>query len=172
MRDAWAGRTHEVNAASQALNERIGRRLQEVEQEEAKVLNALLQDPARREKYLNDLCRSMNLERSDSGLAHGVQGLAGSVRPESNDTVVVTWTVRAADMKTELSQLNVSKASFKVSQLLPGLAEGVQMMSAGSAALFVLPPDLSFGAEGWPAGIERGTPLVFMVRLEQIIPGS
>jgi hypothetical protein len=68
----------------------------------------------------------MHLDRSDSGLAYGVQGLSSTARPEPGDSVVVTWTVRGADVKSDIEALNVNKATFKVAQLLPGLAEGIQ----------------------------------------------
>jgi FKBP-type peptidyl-prolyl cis-trans isomerase FkpA len=172
LRESYQGKAHVFDASSEALNAEISRRLREVAKEEARAFNDFLKDPARLETYMKEVCLRMNLERSDSGLAYGVQGLVGSVRPQPEDTVVVTWSARAADMKTELPQLKVVKASFKVAQLLPGLAEGVQMMSAGSAAMLVLPPDLSYGPGEWPPGVERGTPLIYMVKLEQVIPGS
>lgn len=172
LRESYEGKTHRFDPSSEALNASVSQRLREIAQEEARAFNAYLKDPVRLEAYMKEVCQRMNLERSDSGLAYGVQGLSGSVRPQPEDTVVVTWNVRSADVKTDLSQLNVTKATFKVAQLLPGLAEGVQMMSAGSAAMLVLPPDLSYGPGEWPPGVERGTPLVYMVKLEQVIPGS
>jgi hypothetical protein len=172
LRESYQGKTHVFDPASQALTESVSRRLQQVALEEMRAFNEYLKDPVRLEAYMKEMCQRMHLERSDSGLAYGVQGLSGSVRPQPDDTVVVTWSVRSPDMKAEVPQLNVTKASLQVAKLLPGLAEGVQMMSAGSAAMLVLPPDLSYGSGEWPPGVERGTPLVYMIKLEQVIPGS
>jgi len=172
LRDAYHGKAHGFEAPAQALNAAIKHRLQEVARQDAQAFSEMLKDPAQLETYMKQVCQTLHLERSDSGLAYGVQGMTGSVRPQPEDTVVVTWTVRAADVKTDIPQLNVAKTAFRVAQLLPGLAEGVQMMSAGSAAMLVLPPDLSYGAGEWPPGVERDTPLVYLVKLEKVIPGS
>ena len=40
----------------------------------------------------------------------------------------------------------------------------------GTSGRFVLSPDLSFGRGEWPAGADRGAPMVVTVQLEQIIP--
>lgn len=172
VRESYEGKAYVFDPASQALNEEISRRLQQIAKEESQAFNRSLQEPAELEAYMKEVCRTMRLARSDSGLAYGVQGLSSTPRPEPGDTVVVTWSVRAADVKSDIELLNVSKATFKVAQLLPGLAEGVQMMTAGSAAMLVLPPDLSYGSSEWPPGVEKGTPLVYLVKLEQVIPGS
>ena len=172
LRESYQEKSHVFDPTSQALNEAISRRLQQIAKEEAQAFNRYLKDPARLEEYMKEVCRKMHLDRSDSGLAYGIQNLSSTARPEPGDTVVVTWSVRAADVKSDIPLLNVTKATFKVARLLPGLAEGVQMMTAGSAAMLILPPDLSYGAGEWPPGVEKGTPLVYMVKLEQVIPGS
>ena len=172
LRESYQSKAHVFDPTSQALTEEISRRLQQIAKDESQAFNHYLKDPARLEAYMKEVCRRMHLDRSDSGLAYGVQGLSSTARPEPGDSVVVTWTVRAADVKSDIELLNVTKAKFKVAQLLPGLAEGVQMMTAGSAAMLILPPDLSYGSGEWPPGVEKGTPLVYMVKLEQIIPGS
>lgn len=172
LRESYEDKSHAFDPTSRALNEEISRRLQQIAKEESQAFNHALKDPARLEAYMKEVCRTMHLDRSDSGLAYGVQGLSSGARPEPGDSVVVTWSVRAADMKSDVALLNVTKATFKVAQLLPGLAEGVQMMTAGSAEMLILPPDLSYGSGEWPPGVEKGTPLVYMVKLEQVIPGN
>jgi FKBP-type peptidyl-prolyl cis-trans isomerase len=57
--------------------------------------------------------------------------------------------------------------------MLPGLMEGLQMMTVGATAVFVLPPSLSFGEGAWPEGVERGSPLVYYMSLGDVtVPGQ
>ena len=48
---------------------------------------------------------------------------------------------------------------MKMENLLPGLMEGLQMMTIDASAVFVLPPNLSFGNNPWPDGVQRGAPI-------------
>ena len=40
-----------------------------------------------------------------------------------------------------------------VQDLMPGLAEGVQLLQVGGKALFYVPPALAFPEDKWPADI-------------------
>jgi len=51
-----------------------------------------------------------------------------------------------------------------VSELLPGLREGVQLMNVGAIYEFVLPAELSYGNNP-PAGIPRGAALIYEIEL-------
>jgi FKBP-type peptidyl-prolyl cis-trans isomerase len=172
LREAYYRKPREPSPTAEVLNDRTHQRLQQVEQEDTRAFNDYLKDPDHLEAYMKGMCTRMHLERSDSGLAFGVQNMSGSVRPQPEDNVVVTWGVRTADMKSEIEVLGVTRMKLKVSDLLPGLVEGVQMMTPGSAAMLVLPPDLSFGSGQWPPGVDRGVPLVYMVKLEQVLPAQ
>lgn len=172
VREAYNRTRRDPSPAAAVLTDRINLRLQQLTEEETQAFNASLRDPVRREAYMKEMCSRMHLERSDSGLAYGVQNMSGSVRPQPEDSVVATWVVQTADMKSEIELLAVHKTKMKVSELLPGLVEGLQMMTPGSAAMLVLPPELSFGNGKWPPGVERGTPLVYMVKLESVVPAQ
>ena len=108
------------------------------------------------------------MERSDSGLCYGIKAGYGA-RPAPEDTVVISYKVTLADTTTDVPSLAANRLKARVADLLPGLAEALQMMTVDSAAMLVLPPDLSFGAGEWPAGTERGTPLLFTVKLHEVI---
>jgi FKBP-type peptidyl-prolyl cis-trans isomerase len=166
MRAAFAGRPFPFDEKAEALKADILRRVQEIE---SRARREFFADPTRLETYMRDIAKLLRLQRSDSGLAYSVQSRGGGSRPAPEDTVVVSYKVTAADTTTELPQLTVNQKRLKVAELLPGLVEGVQMMTVGSSAIMVLPPGLSFGAGEWPAGVDRGTPLVFAVALHQVV---
>ncbi len=128
------------------------------------------QDPLR--SYLTSVRERLSLQENDSGLLHRI--LSGSVgpRPRAIDTVVIDIAAKSPDMSTDLPQLSRKDARIKVSDLLPGIAEGVQMLTLGASQLLVLPPHLSFGENPWPEGLQPGMPLVFQITLKEIVSAT
>lgn len=170
VRAAFRGEGRPVDAVAQSLLNDIGRRMQEMEQAERRRQFGAeaFARPGYLQTYLKDISKKFQLERSDSGLCYGIQAGYGA-RPGYEDSVVISYKVNLADTTTEVPGLAVNRQKVRVADLLPGLAEALQMMSVDSAAMLVLPPDLSFGAGEWPAGTERGTPLLFTVKLHEVI---
>ena len=80
---------------------------------------------------------------------------------------MLSYTVLAAD-GSKLPRLEADHVRVKVSDLLPGLREGVQMMTIGSQVLLLLPPALSFGDGPWPEGVAPGMPLAFNATLHDV----
>ena len=170
VRAAFRGESRPVDAEAQGLLNDIGRRMQEMEQAERRRQFGAeaFARPGYLQAYLKDISKQFQLERSDSGLCYGIQPGYGA-RPAAEDSVVISYKVNLADTRTEVPGLAVNRQKVRVADLLPGLAEALQMMAVDSAAMLVLPPDLSFGEGGWPAGTERGTPLLFTVKLHEVI---
>lgn len=167
FRATFQGRPRPLDAEAIRLNETISRRLQSLAEQESRGRQAQFADPRQVEVYMKEAATKFKLQRSDSGLAYGLIS-AGTARPGPDDRVVVTFNAVAADLQTELPQLSAREQRFKVSDLLPGLAEGVQMIAAEGTALLVVPPDLSYADGEWPAGVARG-PIIFTLKLHEII---
>lgn len=148
------------------LQEDIGQRVQELA---AQDLRTFFADPRRLEAYMQQRAKELHLQRSDSGLAFGLLPQPGGSRPGPDDVVVISLNAATPDGQTELPSLKVDHRRMRVSDLLPGLAEGVQMMAAGSSGMFIVPPSLSYGETAWPVGVERGTPIIFTVQLHEVI---
>ena len=115
------------------------------------------------------LRKRFSLQLSDTGLAYNIQPGRMGVRPRPGDTVVVTCVAKSADGTTTLPQLSNERVRVKLVDLLPGIMEGLQMMTIDSQAVLVLPPALSFGDAEWPEGVERGMPLVFFFTLHEVV---
>jgi FKBP-type peptidyl-prolyl cis-trans isomerase len=55
-----------------------------------------------------------------------------------------------------------------VRDLIPGLAEGTQLLRVGGKALFYLPPELAFTDADRPPQLPAGAPLLLFVELHDI----
>ena len=119
-------------------------------------------------QYLHSARQGLQMRETDSGLLYRIDHAGGGPRPRASDVVVINLVARTPDLTTEITQLSRHNLRTKVSDLLPGLAEGALMLTLGARALFILPPNLSFGADAWPVGLEPGMPLVFEVELVEI----
>lgn len=171
VRAGFRGEGSPVNATAQGLLNQIGRRMQELTEEEnrRKFGTEAFAQPGYLDKYLREMRRQFKLEESDSGLSYDIKTVGYGVRPGSDDTVVISYKVNKADMATELPHLGVEGLKVRMADLPPGLREGFQMMTVGSAGMLVLPPDLSYGSGQWPTGTDRGTPLIFLVKLHEVV---
>jgi FKBP-type peptidyl-prolyl cis-trans isomerase len=169
LRATFHGSPKPFDTQARLLHEAISRRLQALAEEAQRAREKHYSGPEGIEEYMKDAAKNFKLQRSDSGLAFGLMSRGGGARPGPDDTVVVTYNAVSADAQTELPALSAQRRRVKVADLLPGLAEGVQMMTIESSALLVLPPDLSYGTGAWPAEVSRGSPLIFSVNLHEII---
>lgn len=167
----FRGESAPVDAtAAQGLFNEIGRRMQELEQAEKqqRFSTAAFAQPGRMAAYLKEMRKQFGLETTDNGLCYAIKSGGYGAMPGPEDTIVISYKVTKADTETVLPQLTVDKLKIKVADLSPGLAEGFQLMSVGSIALMVLTPELSYGTGDWPAGTDRGTPLLYTVKLHEI----
>jgi len=171
IRATFEGTPRALDAEGQALLQAVGLRLQELaQQDQRRPFGAqAFAQPGFLDQYLKEMRKRFDLQGTDSGLSFGIKVIGAGARPAPEDTVIISYKVSTADLQTELKGLGGERVRLKMDDLVPGLAEALQMMNIGSTALLILPPDLSFGEGPWPAGAERGTPLVFTVILHEII---
>ncbi|HWA87592.1 MAG TPA: FKBP-type peptidyl-prolyl cis-trans isomerase [Opitutus sp.] len=123
-------------------------------------------------QYLRSARQDLQMHQSDSGLLYRIDHYGGGPRPRASDVIVINLLARTPDLENKIPGLSRSNLRTKVSDLLPGLAEGVQMMALGARALFILPPTLSFGTGAWPSGLEPGMPLPFEIELVEVVPAE
>lgn len=169
VRATYRGKPQPLDDLARQLSAEMARRVQEMEMGKSP---APPTQPAGLEQFMKDIRKRYSLQQTDSGLCFSFKVSGSGVRPTQQDTVVVSVTCIAANGTTKLPQLGVERARVKMSTLLPGLLEGIQMMTLDSKAVFLLPPALSFGDGEWPQGVERGMPLIFLVELHEVVSGE
>jgi FKBP-type peptidyl-prolyl cis-trans isomerase len=170
MRSAFKGKPYQVEDSARQLAADMERRIKEIEAGTAAPATAPSFDPSKLVSYMQDATRKYHLQLSDSGLGYNVSIGRNGIRPRLGDTVVISCDAAAFDGSTKLPQLSSEHIRTKVAQMFPGLREGLQMMTVGSHAIFVLPPALSFGHGDWPQGVSPGSPLIFQVTLLDVTP--
>lgn len=169
VRAAFRGKPYPMDEEARQGSAELIRQFQEIQKRKSRETAESFAQPGRMAQYMKDMRKRYSLQISDSGLAYNIQPGRAGARPRPGDTVVVSCIATAADTITKLPQLSNDHARVKMANLLPGFMEGLQMMSIESQARFILPPELSFGEGEWPEGVDRGTPLLFLVTLHEVI---
>lgn len=126
------------------------------------------EQPDPMEDYFGMLREKEGVQKTASGLHYRITNEGSGPKAAAGDTVVMSFAARQPD-GVQLPGLGRERVRVAVADLLPGLAEGVQLMQVGSKALLYLPPGLAFTEENWPQNVPRGMPLVFFVELHEIV---
>lgn len=167
VRAAFHGQSSPADPNERELSGEIDREIKDLDKRRRQ---QELHTPAGLARFIRAVRKDANLRETDSGLCFRLLTSGSGARPRPQDTIVASIECRTADDMTPLPGLGADHLRVKVGDLVPGLAEGVQMMSVDTHAVFLLPPTLSYAEGEWPRGVERGMPLVFMVHLHEIIP--
>lgn len=160
FRASYEGRGLPLDEDAQKLRDEMSRRVQAM---------AAAEQPNPVEEYFRTLREKENVLRTASGLHYRITESGNGATPRAEDSVVISFAGRLPDGQA-LPPLTRGRVKMVVHDLLPGLAEGVQLLRVGGKALVYLPPELAFTEKDWPPQLVKGTPLVFFVELHEIIP--
>lgn len=120
---------------------------------------------AKAEAFLKDNAKKAGVVCTSSGLQYKVEKEGTGKKPAKDSTVSTFY--KLSDMEGNVIQVVDSSngpVSFGVNQLVPGVSEGLCLMSEGSVYTFYLHPDLGYGPNG-SGQIEPNQLLVFEFEL-------
>lgn len=101
-----------------------------------------------------------------SGLQYKVIEKGNGAKPTKEDTVTVEYTGRLIDGQVFDSTDKTGKpATFKVSQVIPGWTEALQLMPAGSVWEVYVPASLAYGPRSVGGPIGPNETLIFKIHL-------
>ena len=160
FRSSYEGRGLPLDEPAVKLRDEISRRVQAMVEVERP-------DPAK--EYFRLLREKEAVKQTASGLHYRITEEGAGNHAQSGDTVVISYAARLPEGKS-LPQLSRARARVVVRDLLPGLAEGVQLLKVGGKGLIYVPAGLSFKEADWPPQLPPGAPLVFFVEMHDILP--
>ena len=159
FRASYEGRGLPLDDDARKLRDEISARVQ-------KMLATEQPNPV--EDYFRQLREKEGVKRTPSGLHYRITEPGAGPKAVAADTVVLSFAARLPDGRA-LPDFSRARTRMAVRDLLPGLAEAVQLLSVGGKALVYLPPSLAFSEKDWPAEIPRGMPIAFFVELHEIV---
>ena len=106
---------------------------------------------------------------TDSGLQYEVLREGKGNSPQVTDTVKVHYQGTLIDgTKFDSSYDRGTPADFPVSGVIPGFAEGLQLMQEGAKYRFTIPAAIAYGTDG-PPSIGPNQTLVFEVEMIEVV---
>jgi len=107
-----------------------------------------------------------------SGLQYKIVTKGEGAKPVKDDTVVVEYTGKLINGEVfDSTQKTGQPATFKVSQVIPGWVEALQLMPAGSTWEIYVPSDLAYGSKSLGGPIGPNETLIFSIHLIEVKKG-
>ena len=140
-------------------------------------------EDAKMKKYIAD--NKLTGTTTPSGLFYVVDQQGNGQKPAVGDTALVYYTVKFLNgkiLETNIKEIAQKNNNYNpglpykpipvpvgLKKMIPGWDEGLQLMSKGEKATFVIPSKLAYGEQGNPGGVPPYTTLVFNLEMVNII---
>ena len=108
-----------------------------------------------------------NLKKSASGLVYGITKAGNDVRASEEDSVEIYYKGSLIDGKV-FDESKEKTVTFPLNGVIPGIKEGLQLLSEGGKATLYIPDNLGYGEYDIP-GIPAGSTLVFDVEVVKVV---
>lgn len=120
--------------------------------------------------FLEENAKKEGIKSTESGLQYEVVTEGTGAKPTADDTVTVQYrgTLTNGD-EFDSSYSRGEPATFRVSNVIPGWTEALQMMPVGSKYKIYIPSNLAYGESGAGAKIGPNQALIFEVELLDIV---
>lgn len=109
-------------------------------------------------------------DTTTSGLRYQIIAEGKGPHPTATDVATFDYVGRLADGKVFDSSEGKKPAQIPIFGVVPGFAEGLQLMNKGAHYRFRIPPELGYGPQGQPPTIPANTDIEFDVTLHDFRP--
>ena len=125
---------------------------------------------AKEETFLAENARKEGVISNPSGLQYTVLVKGNGPKPSSDDVVRVHYEGALIDGSVFDSSYHLEKGEeIPLDMVIPGWAEGIQMMNVGSKYRIYIPSNLAYGERGAGQIIPPYSTLVFTIELLEIV---
>lgn len=122
-------------------------------------------------EFLTNNAKQPGVVRTASGLQYQVIEAGNGKKAQANSTVLVNYEGRLLDGTVFDSSIARNQpVEFKVSQVIQGWTEALQLMPEGAKYRLFIPAKLAYGEIGSGDAIEPNSTLIFDVELLKILP--
>jgi FKBP-type peptidyl-prolyl cis-trans isomerase len=121
------------------------------------------------ENFLADNAKHEEVISLPSGLQYTVLTEGKGPKPKQGDTVRVNYEGMLVDGTVFDSSYQTGGEEIPLDMVIPGWAEGIQMMSVGSKYLIYIPSHLAYGERGAGQVIPPYSTLIFTIELLDIV---
>lgn len=110
------------------------------------------------------------IQTTPSGLRYVMVKEGTGDKPTADSTVKVHYSGYLTDGTPFDSSVDRGEpATFPLNGVIPGWTEGLQLMAPGAQYKLIVPPELGYGASGFPPVIPPNAALVFDVELIEVL---
>ena len=171
IRDAMAGSDPIIEPAElQTVMQQFSDEVR-VEQEAANA-EAATRNQEEGAAYLAENGAKDGVTTTESGLQYEVLRAGTGERPAAADQVRIHYKGTLLDGTEFDSSYGGDPAQFAVGGVIPGFAEGLQLMEVGSQYRLVIPGELAYGPMGSGGGIGPNATLIFEVEMLEVVPAE
>jgi FKBP-type peptidyl-prolyl cis-trans isomerase len=168
IQDAMAGADPAVEQAElQAALQAFSTRVQEAQT--ARMEEEAAANQAEGAAYLEENAAREGVMTTESGLQYEVLEPGDGDSPTAEDRVRIHYTGTLVDGTEFDTSRDGEPVVFGVGGVIPGFAEGLQLMQEGSTYRFVIPSELGYGPQGSGGAIGPDATLIFEVELLEIV---
>lgn len=119
--------------------------------------------------FLSNNKKQKGVQVTKSGLQYKVIQKGSGPKPTATDSVRVIYKGMLIDNTVFDSTTAENPATLDLQRTIPGISEGIQLMSEGATYRFFVPPDLAYGPTGAPPVIPPNSVLIFDITLQEIL---
>lgn len=126
------------------------------------------------EKYLQEVeANNKNIQKTESGILYEIIEPGSDLKATPADRVRVDYKGMLKDGKVFDSSYDRGEpAEFGLNQVIPGWAEGVQLVGQGGKVKLWIPSDLAYGPQGMQGAIGPNEALNFEIEVIEVIPAE
>lgn len=127
------------------------------------------QTKAQGQAYLEENLKLDGVKELENGLQYKIIKSGNGISPLANDSVSIHFRAMFIDGKTFDMSYDTGPAGVRLSSLIKGLSQGIQMMKPGSIYEFTIPWYLAYGEEDFASVIPGGSALRYHVELIKVV---